>query len=162
MSLRLNSVKNPVLPVYSPYQDFNILVNPPITTKIKLRSWSSLVMTWASQAYNPGSNPGDRIGLYRIIIQNDRLAYKNTLYNVLHILVQISKAVHILTPIEENRPASNITTKQAITYTEKMYDHSFLTTVVCDFIFSLLLSSSNNPQCIILSTTVINRSMWSV
>jgi hypothetical protein len=25
-----------------------------------MRSWSSLVMTWASQAYNPGSNPGDR------------------------------------------------------------------------------------------------------
>ena len=103
-------------------------------------------MTWASQAYNPGSNPGDRIGLYRIIIQNDRLAYKNTLYNVLHILVQISKAAHILTPIEENRPASNITTKQAITYTEKMYDHSFLTTVVCDFIFSLLPSSHDNPS----------------
>ena len=26
-----------------------------------MRLWSSLVMTWASQAYNPGSNPGDRI-----------------------------------------------------------------------------------------------------
>src|SRR5919109_4777953 len=119
-------------------QDFNILVNPPITTKIKLRSWSSLVMTWASQAYNPGSNPGDRIGLYRIIIQNDRLPIKLHYIMLLHILVQISKAAHILTPIEENRPASNITTKQAITYTEKMYDHSFMTTVICDFIFSLL------------------------
>ena len=41
-----------------PSPRLNILVNPPTT---KVRSWSSLVMTWASQAYNPGSNPGDRI-----------------------------------------------------------------------------------------------------
>ena len=62
-------------------------------------------MTWASQAYNPGSNPGDRIGLYRIIIQNDRLAYKNIPYNVVtYYVVQISKVAQILTPIEENRP----------------------------------------------------------
>jgi hypothetical protein len=36
----------------------NMLVNSPTT---EARSWSSLVMTWASQAYNPGSNPGDRM-----------------------------------------------------------------------------------------------------
>jgi hypothetical protein len=43
---------------YMPSTRLNTLVSPPT---IEARSWSSLVMTWASQAYNPGSNPGDRI-----------------------------------------------------------------------------------------------------
>jgi hypothetical protein len=102
-------------------------------------------MTWASQAYNPGSNPGDRIGLYRIIIQNDRLAYKNIPYNVVtYYVVQISKAAQIPYTNRRKSPKSNITTKQAIICTEKMYSHSLLTTVVYDFIFSLLPSPSNN------------------